>query len=347
MNENPILVERYRGPVLESFHRGVICLVDQDGEILFSAGNVQQMCYPRSALKLFQVIPLFESGAVKAFGFTPKEIALMCGSHNGEKEHVEVVEGILSKIGLNRKALQCGAQYPTLTEDRNTFIKEDIHPGDIHNNCSGKHAGFLAYCVHNGLDTDSYLSTEHPLQKAIKKVTAEMNEYPEEKLQTGLDGCSAPIFALPVYNQAVGYKNLIHPDKFSNVRQDACRVIIEAITQYPYMLAGKGRYCTEMMEVCGSKVIGKTGADGVYSLGFKSEGWGCCIKIDDGLMGPQYTVAQELISALKLFPENVLKPLEHYIKSPQVNWAKKETGITCVNTEIFAGLYDKVHGLSV
>ncbi|MGZ5281363.1 MAG: asparaginase [Bacteroidia bacterium] len=336
MQQNPILVERYRGNVLESFHRGVICIVDEKGEVVFSVGDIEQICFPRSALKLFQILPLLESGAVEKFGFTMDEIAIMCGSHNGEKSHIAVVEKILQKIGLSKTKLKCGAQYPTLTEDRNELIKADKNPEDLHNNCSGKHAGFLAMCVFMGWDPETYHLPEHPLQQAILQITAQMHEYDVYKITTALDGCSAPIFSLPVYNQAIGYKNLMSAEKFGEERAKSCKTVIEALTKYPHLIAGTKRYCTEMMEVCGSRIFGKTGADGVYSLGFINEKLACTIKIDDGLMGPQYSVAQRIIEDSGIFDKKILKPLHHYIESPIVNWAKNPTGESKVNEEIFS-----------
>jgi L-asparaginase II len=342
MNANPILVERYRGEVLESFHTGVVCIVDKNGEIIFSLGDINQVCFPRSALKFFQVIPLLESGAVKEFNFNLEEIALMCGSHNGETRHLKVVDSILRKIGLSQKNLKCGAQYPTLTVDKNEMIKSGLQPRDIHNNCSGKHAGFLAMCVYAGYSIEDYLENTHPLHQEIKRITAEMHEYPESKLVTAIDGCSAPIFALPVFNQAIGYKNLVNPESFSEKRQLACKIIIEAVSTYPYMIAGKGRYCTELLEQFGDRLIGKTGADGVYSLGFRKELWGGSIKIDDGLMGPQYAVAQEIISRLDIGSPDKLKSLEHYINEPVFNWAKHKTGHISVNKSAFKLLNRKI-----
>jgi L-asparaginase II len=333
--ENPVLVERYRGATLESFHRGTVCMVDAGNKVIYSLGDIQQVCFPRSALKLFQIIPLLESGAVEKFGFTLEEIAIMCGSHNGEKEHLRVVNSILKKIGLDKDLLQCGAQYPTLTEDRNELIKKDILPEDIHNNCSGKHSGFLAYCVFYGLDIQTYIQPHHPLQLAIKKVTAEMNEYPEEQMDTAMDGCTAPIFSLPVYNQAIGYKNIADPSRFGAQRAKSCETIIRAMTKYPYLVAGTKRYCTEMMHLCGDRVFGKTGADGVYSLGFIKEKIGCTIKIDDGLMGPQYAVAQEIIEKTGIFPEDKIAPLYNYIEAPITNWNKYTTGVQSVNQKLF------------
>ncbi|MCX6353255.1 MAG: asparaginase [Bacteroidetes bacterium] len=342
MNQNPILVERYRAGVLESFHRGVICVVDKNNKILFSVGDVQQICYPRSALKLIQVLPLLESGAAAHYGFTDKEIAIMCGSHNGEKQHLEVVNGILAKIGLDKEYLKCGKQYPTLNEDRNDLICAHKNPEHIHNNCSGKHAGFLALAKFLGEDLETYLLPQHPIHQLIKKVTAEIHEYPIEKIVTAMDGCSAPIFSLPVFNQAVAYKNLCDYEQYPSPRREAIKRVVDCVTAYPEMIGGTKRYCSEMMALCGKKVFGKTGADGIYSIGFINEKLGCCIKIDDGLMGPQYAVAQKLLEESGLFAEAELAALHHYVEEPLTNWNKWETGICKVNEEAFVGFKEKI-----
>ncbi len=326
--ENPVLVERYRGGVLESFHRGVICIVNDRKEVIFSVGDTDQICFPRSALKFIQAIPVIESGAADHFGFTPQEIAILCGSHNGEKEHIAVVQSILNKIGLDKTSLKCGPQYPTLTEDKNALIKADIAPEDIHNNCSGKHSGFLALCVFKGYDIDSYLDSTHPIHQEILQLVSDFHDYPVEKIATGLDGCSAPIFSLPVYNQAIAYMKLVNPVMFSPARQKAINRLTDAVTAYPNMIAGKNRYCTELMAEAKGSLIGKTGADGVYSLGIKGRSYGICIKIDDGLMGPQYAIAQKVVEQLNILESESLKKLESYIEHPIINWNKLDTG-TC------------------
>lgn len=327
MQANPILVEVYRGGELESFHRGVICVVNKDGDTIYSAGNTEQICYPRSALKFFQVLPLLESGAAEHFGFTLEEIALMCGSHNGEPEHVRVAESILKKAGLDKSHLRCGPQLPTLKKDIQELYRNGQSPEQIHNNCSGKHAGFLAMSRFLGADLESYNSPEHPLQQAIIEVVEEMYEYPFSKMKIGLDGCSAPIFSIPVVNQAIGYKNLANPAKFSAKRQKACAAVIEAITRYPFMVAGTQRYCTDMMALCGDRIIGKTGAEGVYCMAFLKEQIGVAIKIDDGKMLPQYNVAQKLIEATGIFTAEQLAPLHHYAEEELKNYNKLTTGV--------------------
>lgn len=323
---NPILVEVIRGDVLESFHRGSICIVNESGDIIFSKGNVQQICYPRSAMKLLQVIPLIVNGGIQQFNLTPKEIAVMCGSHNAEAEHLETVRSILQKIGCNEDDLNCGAQYPTYKKDADEMLIQGMKPGPIHNNCSGKHAGMLASCKLLGTDIKNYLHAEHPAQQEIRKVCALFYEYPEVEMTIALDGCSAPIFSIPVYNQALAYKNLVSAKKFGAAYEDACMIIINAISAYPQMIAGTKRYCTDMMKITAPRVIGKTGAEGIFCMAFTKEKIGICIKIDDGKMLPQYNVAQALLEASGLFNEEQLSPIHHYRQQEIKNFSKLITG---------------------
>lgn len=337
---NPILVEVRRGEVLESFHRGVICIVGHDNRILYSVGDVQQICFPRSALKFFQQIPLLCSGAVEHFGFTEKEIALFCGSHNGEHTHVDTVRGILAKIGLDESALLCGPQMPTLREDQYELIKADLQPQRIHNNCSGKHAGFLAYCVYRNWPTDNYIDPAHPLHQEILDVIADFHEYPKAQIQQGVDGCSAPIFAFPVFNQAVAYKNLVYPARFSEAVQKACKTMVDAIVKYPEMIAGKKRYCSDLMRLSEGKLIGKTGADGVYSIGIRDLNYGICIKVDDGKMGPQYNIAQAVIEQLGILSEAANSRLRHYVHHENRNFGNMVTGETVVSENVHVSIQD-------
>ncbi|MBL7812273.1 MAG: asparaginase [Bacteroidetes bacterium] len=326
---NPVLVTHSRGGITESFHRGVVCVVDAKGQVLYQTGDIKQVCYPRSALKYFQHIPLITSGAFARFGFSLKDLALMCGSHNGESIHVAGARHILEKAGLSEDLLGCGAQAPTLKQDYIQLLKEGKEPMQVHNNCSGKHSGFLAWCAHNGASTSDYLSPEHPLHKEIRRITALFHEMDESDLVTGLDGCSAPIFAMPVYNQAIAYKNLLHPEKFGDPELTlACRMILEAVAAYPEMVAGHKRYCTDLMRVTRGRIIGKTGADGIYSLAIPEKGWGICIKVDDGRMGPQYNVAQQLLQSLGLISASEAEALKQWLVNENRNYAGNVTGQT-------------------
>jgi len=323
---NPILVESYRGEVLESFHRGVVCLVNERGDIIDGIGDVTQLCYPRSSLKLFQHIPLLMSGAVEKYQLTLEEIALMCGSHNGEKKHIEIATTILQKAGLKASSLQCGVQMPTLKEDIKHLYQSDLSASSLHNNCSGKHAGFLLYCVYKGYDIKGYLDLKHPLQQEILNVASQFYEYDKASTKSGIDGCSAPIFAYPVYNQAVAYKNLVSPTTALQGYKKALELIVEAVTQFPYMIGGKNRYCTQLMELAGDRVIGKTGADGVYCLALRKKKWGLTIKIDDGKMGPQYLVVQNILENLNIFTDLEKQEMLQYCSETMKNFGQMVTG---------------------
>jgi L-asparaginase II len=333
--ENPVLVEVYRSGVLESFHRGAVCVVNENGKIVFELGNSKQICFPRSAMKFVQVLPLIELGGIEKFNFTKEEIAIMCGSHNAEPRHLEIVQSILRKIGLDESSLGCGAQYPTDKKSANSLVRTNTKPSAIHNNCSGKHAGMLALCLLMGESTSDYLNHKHPIQKLILRYVSEMYDYPVEEMVCALDGCTAPIYSIPVYNQAICFKNLVDPKSFSTKRQEACSTLIQSISEYPFMVAGSMRYCTDMMEICAPGIIGKTGAEGVFCMGFPKQKLGVCIKIDDGKMLPQYNVAQALIEASGLFTKEEMKPLHKYAEDELKNFNNLVTGTISVNQKLF------------
>lgn len=319
---NPVLVEITRGGIVESFHRGVVCVVDENDQVVYSKGDIQQVCFPRSALKFVQHIPLITSGIFDHYEFTPQELALMCGSHNGEVQHTDLVKQMLQKIGLTTDALKCGAQNPTRKSDWVELIKKGIFAGPEHNNCSGKHAGFLAYQVFQKESVDHYLSESISLQQRIKEVVARFAQLNPSDLVVGMDGCSAPTFAMPVFNQAILYRNLVSPSNTipSNEIQAAHRVV-KAVTEFPQMVAGTKRYCTDIMTVTKGRIVGKTGADGIYCLAIPDKKWGISIKVDDGKMGPQYQIAQALLLHLDLLTQEEIKQLDPYRECDLFNFA--------------------------
>ncbi|MCK9481527.1 MAG: asparaginase [Bacteroidia bacterium] len=331
---NPILVQSIRGQIVESFHRGVVCVVNRNKEVVYSLGDIEQVCYPRSSMKFFQHIPFFARGGAEHFGLTLEEVAVICSSHNGENKHIETVRNILSKGGFTEDDLECGPQMPELFKDQESLIKSGVKPGKIHNNCSGKHTGFLLFCKLLGVDHKHYISPEHPIQKIIAETCSRFYETPLLTTAIGIDGCSAPIIAYSVYKQAVAYKNLIHPDGFSIEEQKACELLVKAVTSYPYMIAGSKRYCTELMEVAGDKVVGKTGADGVYCMSIFREGLGCCIKVDDGKMGIQYVIAQALLSDSGLISQEQADKLKRFVQYETKNFGGFVVGEVRANPEV-------------
>jgi L-asparaginase II len=327
---NPIVVEVFRGNVVESFHRGVICVVNEAGEVIYSLGDINQVTFPRSAMKYFQHLPLLVSGAFDQLNLSLEDLAIMCGSHNGEKMHEDLVSKILGGLQLGESDLQCGAQAPTLKKDLYLMIKNDKDPSQLHNNCSGKHAGFLAWCKAHHADIKSYLSPNHPLQIEIKKYISMFYEVPENELILAVDGCSAPIYGMSVYKQAIAYKNLIANHFGDDKITESCKKIVSAVKKYPELVAGTHRYCTDLMKITNGRIIGKTGADGVYCLSIPEKKWGISIKIDDGKMGPQYQVAQELLLNLELITTEEYKLLDAYGESEIKNFAGIKVGRSVV-----------------
>ena len=322
---NPVLVEQWRGILVETLHRGSVCVADADGKIVFSVGDIHQKTYPRSALKFLQHLVLLESGAAEHFQFSLAEIALMAGSHNGEPHHLETAQRILSKIGLEEHHLQCGAHPPFWPAEAERFFRQNRTVNQLINNCSGKHAGFLAACVFLGYPLENYLDPQHPLQQAILKKVMQMCKITEEP-PVAIDGCSAPIWGLSVYEQAVGYAQLVHQSRFEHASGKACRWLLEAVSAHPEMVAGTDRYDTEMMHNLGDRVVGKVGAEGIFCLGFRQKNWGACIKIDDGKMLPQYLIAQELLEHFEELTDGERYALKKWTELPVVNWKGLRTG---------------------
>jgi L-asparaginase II len=192
-------------------------------------------------------------------------------------------------------------------------------------------------CVLKNWSTDDYLVAHHPLQQLILETCAQFYQYPKHQMITALDGCSAPIFSVPVYNQAIGYKNLT-TNLFDTATQFACKTIMEAISKHPFMVAGTNRYCTDMMNITAPQVIGKTGAEGIFCMAFTQQQLGVCIKIDDGKMQPQYNIAQALLEASGLFSTQQLQPIHSYSHLELSNFNKLVTGEMKVAKGLFDGL---------
>lgn len=321
---NPILVESFRGKTLESFHRGSVCVVDENDKVIASAGDITQVSFPRSAMKLFQHLPFLLGSLGEHLSLA--EIAIMCGSHNGEARHRNLASTILEKVGLNENDLLCGAQLPELKEDKIVLYKSNLQPTALFNNCSGKHAGFLSYCIAKGYETADYINPKHPLQLEILAVCSLFYGYPASKINIAMDGCSAPIFSFPLFNMAVAYKNLVVQKGDLLPYANAAKKVVDACTTHPYLVAGAKRYCTLLMEIAGDRLVAKTGADGIYCIALRKQKIGIAIKIDDGKMGPQYTVAQHLLKQMGVLSEKECTLLNAFYETEIINYSKHTVG---------------------
>jgi L-asparaginase II len=318
-NANPILVEVTRGPIVESRHRGSAVIVDVTGKVAASWGDRSAAVYPRSAIKPLQAIPLLETGAAEAFGLGDAEIAMACASHGGEKRHTEAVSAWLTKAGLSGDDLECGSHWPMHEETMRAMAAAGETPCPIHNNCSGKHCGFLATAVHMGEPTKGYIRFEHPVQQRILGVLEAMCGIDLGKAPRGIDGCSIPTIAIPLENMAYGMARFGAPDDLPETRAAACRRIAEAVAAEPFMVAGTGRYCSEVMAVTGRSVLLKTGAEGVFCASLPEYGLGVALKCDDGATRASEIMMSAVLRHIGALTEEMEQKLVRRIVTPLEN----------------------------
>ena len=294
---NPVLVEVTRGGLVESVHRGSIAISKADGNVVFSLGDTATPVYPRSSLKPIQALPLIESGAADKLGLTAENIALACASHSGEPMHTTRVAAWLARIGLGEQDLACGAHPPRFEPVWQEMVRQDAQPTRIHNNCSGKHTGFLTVARHWGIATEGYERHDHPVQQAVAKALGELSEI-EGALPWGVDGCTAPNFALPLSGFARALAQLADPRHQPEGRKRAAGRIFQAMTTHPELVSGTGRACAILMRSAKGRAAVKTGAEGVFAAIVPERGLGIALKIDDGAGRASETVMAALLDRL-------------------------------------------------
>lgn len=307
----PIL-ELIRGKVVESTHFGSIVVVDSIGKILHSHGDPDTVAFLRSSAKPFQALPFVEQGGVEHFSYTQAELALSCASHETSQMHIDTVQGMQLKIGIQEKYLQCGPHLPGDAKKLREVIKNGIPPTANFNNCSGKHTTMLAFAKMRGLPLETYLDFDHPIQKDILKTFAEMCGMEVEKIELGIDGCSAPNFAVPLVNAALGMARLCDPRDLSEERAAACQKITDAMTSHPEMVSNYGEFDCELMKTAEGKIITKRGAEGFQIIGlmpgiYGERGVGIAFKVTDG---DRSTMNDELETSSRVRPATTLEILK-------------------------------------
>jgi L-asparaginase II len=241
---NPVLVEVTRGGTIESRHRGAVAIVDASGRVVRSLGDIEALMFPRSAFKMMQALPLIESGAADAFQVTPQELALACASHSSEPAHVETVLAWLGRIGCSEHDLVCGPHPPHHEASAHEIIRNGRVPTRVHNNCSGKHTGFLTIARYLGAPPDGYASPNHMVQRMVASAIAELCDLKPAEMRVGIDGCAAPNYAMPLRALAFGMARLASPAALPPVRAQAAKRLNEAVKANPFFVAGSGRFCT-------------------------------------------------------------------------------------------------------
>jgi L-asparaginase II len=310
--------ELTRGNIVESTHFGAAAVVDSHGRLLAQLGDPQAVIFLRSTAKPFQALPFIERGGHEYFQFEPCDIALICASHSGTDAHVARVQAIQARIGISIDDLMCGMHYPFHEATTDAMKARGEKPTPYRHNCSGKHTGMLAHAKLLGTSTDNYLDLDHPVQQSILQTLAEICEIPVETIEIGIDGCSAPNFAIPLYNAALGYARLSEPLGLDPKRATACQTIHSAMMACPEMVAGPGRFDTLLMETAKGRIFTKAGAEGYQgigllpgALGADSPGIGIAIKISDGDPSgrARHGVALAILQALGALSDSELETL--------------------------------------
>jgi L-asparaginase II len=313
-----------RGGAIESVHAGSVAVVDRQGRLLYSAGDAETLTFTRSALKPLQALPFVAGGGVERFGFSQPQVALLCASHAGEPRHVDAVADMLARAGNTAEDLQCGTHAPGYFELRGE------HPppppwSPLAHNCSGKHSGMLAYCVQCGHGKLDYLAFEHPLQQAIRRAVAHFTSVPEEKLVSGVDGCSAPNYAVPLSRLARAFARLATADVDPDYGR-APRTLADAMTAHPEMVSGERRNDLALMRAGRGDWVTKVGAEGVQAIGIRSRGWGIAIKVADGNARGLHPASVAVLDQLELLDEGAREALAGWARPSVKNYRGTITG---------------------
>jgi L-asparaginase II len=271
-------VESTRGELIESVHRVSAAVVDETGRLIASAGDASLLTFWRSAAKPFQALPLLSDGAADAFGLGAEELALACASHSSERVHLDIASRFLVKIGAREEELACGPHPPLGAAVAEMVARTGHTLTPRWSNCSGKHAGMLALARHHGWDIHGYERAGHPVQERMIDEVERWSGVPRGEMRFGIDGCTALCFGLPLAGMATSYARLARSSEPEAV------VLRDAMTTHPMLIAGTGRFCTEIMSAWPGGIIAKVGAEGVYSAALLEEGIGIALKVEDGDM---------------------------------------------------------------
>ncbi|SDR61908.1 asparaginase [Rhizobiales bacterium GAS113] len=323
---DPILVEITRGNLVESAHRGALAVVDSEGREVMALGDVERAIFPRSAVKALQALPLIETGAADRYGLNAAELALACSSHSGEPRHAETAASMLTKAGRDLSCLECGTHWPSNEQAARGLAAEGRVPSALHNNCSGKHSGFICVACATDVDPKGYVGQDHAVQRRIKTVLEEVMGIKLSDASRAVDGCSIPTYATPLSALARAFARFGSGATLSQDRAAAARRLREAVAAEPFMVAGTGRFDAVVMQALGTKAFTKTGAEGVYCAALPEQGLGIAVKCDDGGGRAAEAVMASLILAFVQLSDEQRAVVAAFADKPIVNWNGIETG---------------------
>ena len=316
---NPVLIEVLRGGAVESRHAGALAIVDASGAVHTALGDVDRPVFPRSAVKLLQALPLVASGAADSFALTDEELALACASHSGEPGHVATAAGLLARLGLDETTLECGTQWPSREPVLRAMVARSEIAGPLHNNCSGKHSGFVCVACLMARQAGSepaafargYVDAGHPVMREVSAALSAATGVDVEQAPRGIDGCSIPTFALPLRALALAFARAGTGLGLPDAHARAARRLREAVARAPFMVGGTDRFDTRVMQAFGERLFCKVGAEGVYCAALPALGLGVALKIDDGAVRAAEAAMAAVAQALLRTEDELLRGYSH------------------------------------
>jgi L-asparaginase II len=323
---NPVVVEVTRGALVESAHRGAGAVVDADGRVVMVFGDAERPVFPRSAVKAMQALPLVASGAAERLALSDKEIALACASHSGSEDHVATARAMLLKAGYDERVLECGAHWPLGEDEARALARSSRTPTALHNNCSGKHVGFICLSCAMDVDPKGYVGPDHPVQREVAASIEAMTGARLSEKMRGVDGCAIPTYAVPLVALARGFARLGTGHWLSPERGKATARIRAAVAAYPLTVAGKGRFDTEVMSLLGPRVFTKSGAEGVFCAALPEAGLGIAVKADDGAGRAAQVMIAALIRRFAGLDDEIGGRFARFVSPQLFNWNGAEVG---------------------
>ena len=324
---NPVVIEATRGERIESAHRGVGAVVDASGRAVMVFGEAERAVYPRSTVKTLQALPLVESGAADRLGLSDKEIALACASHSGGEDHVATARAMLAKAGRDERVLECGVHWPLGEAEARALARSGRTPNALHNNCSGKHAGFVCLSCAMSVEPKGYVAPDHAVQREVAAAIAAATGAPLSEEMRGIDGCAIPTYAVPLIALARGFARFGTGEGLSSARQKAAARIRAAIAAHPLTVAGKGRFDTEVMSLLGARAFTKSGAEGVFCAALPEVGLGLAVKADDGAGRASQVMIAALLRRFGGFDDEIVVRLARFVSPRLFNWNGAEVGL--------------------